>query len=134
MPRLPLHPSSGTSIITPFAKAIRFVRYGCTNRPFYHIIVIDVKKRHKKPPIEQVGTYDPIPNIYNEKLVSFNFERIQYWLTKGAQVSKPVADLLGLAGFLPVHPKTYMRAWRNRIIIKESAKENIFQEQAASKN
>jgi len=76
-----------------------------------------------------------MPNIYNEKLVSFNFERIQYWLTKGAQVSKPVADLLGLAGFLPVHPRTYMRAWRNRKIIKESvAKENIFQEQAASKN
>lgn len=132
MPRLPLHPSSGTGIVTPFAKAIRFVRYGCTNRPFYHIVVIDVKKHHKKPPIEQVGTYDPIPNIYNEKLVSFNFERIQYWLTKGAQVSKPVASLLGLAGFLPVHPRTYIRAWRNRKIIKENvAKENIFQEQAA---
>lgn len=42
MPRLPLHPSSGTGIITKFKKSIRFVRYGCTNRPFYHIVVMDV--------------------------------------------------------------------------------------------
>ena len=124
---MPLHPASGTGIITPFSKAIRLVRYGCTNRPFYHIVIIDGKRQQKAPPIEQVGTYDPIPNVHNEKLISFNFERIQYWLTKGAQVSKPVADLLGLAGFLPVHPRTYMRAWRNRKIIKESAaKESIF--------
>lgn len=89
-----------------------------------------MKKTQKKPPIEQVGIYDPIPNVHNEKLVSFNFERIQYWLAKGAQISTPIADLLGLAGFLPVHPRTYMRAWRNRrkIIEKSVAKENICQE------
>ncbi|KAL6256130.1 hypothetical protein P5V15_012250 [Pogonomyrmex californicus] len=123
LPRLSLHPSSGTGIITPFSKAIRFVRYGCTNRPFYHIVVIDVKKQQKSPPIEQVGVYDPIPNVHNEKLISFNFERLQYWIAKGAQISVPVADILGLAGFLPVHPRTYMRAWRNRRIIKATAAE-----------
>ena len=26
----------------------------------------------------------------------------------------PVAQLLGLAGFLPNHPSTYAQAWRNR--------------------
>lgn len=128
---MPMHSASGTGIITPFAKAIRLVRYGCTNRPFYHVVIIDVKKQQKAPPIEQVGVYDPIPNVYNEKLVSFNYERIQYWLTKGAQVSKPVANLLGLAGFLPVHPKTYIRAWRNRKIKKESAAKEISEKQAA---
>ncbi|XP_018352035.1 PREDICTED: probable 28S ribosomal protein S16, mitochondrial isoform X4 [Trachymyrmex septentrionalis] len=124
MPRLPLHCSSGTGVITPFSKAIRFARYGCTNRPFYHIVVIDVKKGERKPPIEQVGVYDPIPNMHNEKLVSFNFERIQYWIAKGAQMSTPVADLLGLAGFLPIHPRTYMKAWRNRKTV-EKCKESM---------
>lgn len=57
--------------------------------------------------------------MHNEKLVSFNFERIQHWIAKGAQVSTPVADLLGLAGFLPVHPRTYMRAWRNRRTVEK---------------
>ncbi|XP_012526440.1 probable 28S ribosomal protein S16, mitochondrial [Monomorium pharaonis] len=120
MPRLPLHPSSGTGIITPFGKAIRLVRYGCTNRPFYHIVVMDTKLTQRKPPIEQIGVYDPLPNVHNEKLVSFNYERIQYWIAKGAQVSTPVADLLGLAGYLPIHPRTYMRAWRNRKTLEES--------------
>ncbi|XP_011706120.1 PREDICTED: probable 28S ribosomal protein S16, mitochondrial [Wasmannia auropunctata] len=128
MPRLPLHPSSGTGIISPFGKAIRLVRYGCTNRPFYHIVVIDTKKKQKGSPIEQVGVYDPMLNVHNEKLVSFNFERIQHWITKGAQISTPVADLLGLAGFLPVHPRSYMRAWRNRKSVEESvAKESTCQ-------
>ncbi|KAL0114965.1 hypothetical protein PUN28_010495 [Cardiocondyla obscurior] len=122
MPRLPLHPSSGTGISSPFGKAIRFVRYGCTNRPFYHIVVMDTKKLQRRPPIEQVGVYDPMPNVHNEKLVSFNFERIQYWLTKGARVSRPVASLLGIAGFFPVHPRTYMTAWRNR---SKNTKESI---------
>lgn len=92
-------------------------------------IWFQVKKEQRKAPIEQVGVYDPIPNVHNEKLASFNFERIQYWIAKGAQISTPVADLLGLAGFLPVHPRTYMRAWRNRKTVEESAtKENICQQ------
>jgi len=67
--------------------------------------------------------------VHNEKLVSLNFERIQYWLTKGVQVSIPIADLLGLAGFLPVHPRTYMRAWRNRKTMGENVtKESMCQE------
>lgn len=120
MPRLPLHPSSGTGIVTQFQKSIRFARYGCTNRPFYHIVVMDTKQNQKKPPIEQLGTYDPIPNVHNEKLIAFNFERLQYWLGHGASISKPVAELLGLAGFLPIHPKTYMKAWRNRKAMQEN--------------
>ncbi|XP_039314932.1 probable 28S ribosomal protein S16, mitochondrial isoform X3 [Solenopsis invicta] len=92
---------------------------------------ISVKLTQRKPPIEQVGVYDPLPNVYNEKLVSFNYERIQYWLARRAQVSKPVADLLGLAGYLPVHPRTYMRAWRNRKAVKEGiTKDNVHQEEA----
>jgi len=67
--------------------------------------------------------------VHNEKLVSLNFERIQYWLTKGVQISIPIADLLGLAGFLPVHPRTYMRAWRNRKTMEENVtKESMCQE------
>ncbi|KAG7189692.1 hypothetical protein KM043_017362 [Ampulex compressa] len=121
MPRLPLHPATGTGIVKRFAKTIRFARYGCTNRPFYHIVVMHTKQKQNSAPIEQVGSYDPIPNMYNEKLISFDFERIQYWLGKGAKMSEPVEQLLGLAGFLPVHPTSYMTAWRNRRAEEEKA-------------
>ncbi|KAF7669054.1 hypothetical protein LDENG_00258460 [Lucifuga dentata] len=62
--------------------------------------------------IEQLGTYDPLPNIYNEKLVSFNFDRIKYWMGCGAHPTKPVSKLLGLAGFFPLHPMTITEAER----------------------
>ncbi|XP_015609919.1 probable 28S ribosomal protein S16, mitochondrial [Cephus cinctus] len=115
MPRMPLHPAVGTGKINPFAKkVIRFVRYGCTNRPFYHIVVMEAYKGQRQPPTEQLGSYDSRVNVHNERLVAFNFERIRYWLGRGAQPTKSVAELLGLAGFFPIHPRSYMTAWRHR--------------------
>lgn len=67
-----------------------------------------------------MGTYDPLANEHNQRLVSFNFERVRHWLGKGAHMSTPVAELLGLSGLLPIHPRTYMTAWRNRKTIAEA--------------
>ncbi|KAF4093776.1 hypothetical protein AMELA_G00006040 [Ameiurus melas] len=64
--------------------------------------------------IEQLGSYDPLPNIYNEKLVAFNYDRIKYWMGCGAHPTKPVAKLLGLAGFFPLHPMTITEAERQK--------------------
>lgn len=36
-----------------------------------------------------------MPNEKNEKLVTFNFERIRHWIGNGAHISTPVAELLG---------------------------------------
>lgn len=53
------------------------------------------RRDQHQPVIEQVGTYDPLVNQYNEKLVSLNFERIRHWIGQGAHISPPVAELLG---------------------------------------
>lgn len=66
------------------------------NRPFYRIVAAYNKRARDGKYIEQLGTYDPLPNIYNEKLVSFNFDRIKYWIGCGAHPTKPVAKLLGV--------------------------------------
>jgi small subunit ribosomal protein S16 len=71
-----------------------------------------------------VGTYDPMPNAFNQKMVSFNYERIRFWIGKGAFISDPVAELLGLAGFLPIHPRSYMAAWRARAEERKNAEKN----------
>ncbi|XP_034544841.1 28S ribosomal protein S16, mitochondrial [Notolabrus celidotus] len=84
------------------------------NRPFYRIVAAYNKRARDSKYIEQLGTYDPLPNVYNEKLVSFNFDRIKYWIGCGAHPSKPVAKLLGLAGFFPLHPMTVTEAERKR--------------------
>ncbi|KAM8913779.1 small ribosomal subunit protein bS16m [Spinachia spinachia] len=84
------------------------------NRPFYRIVAAYNKRARDGKYIEQLGTYDPLPNVYNEKLVSFNFDRIKYWIGCGAHPTKPVSKLLGLAGFFPLHPMTITEAERQR--------------------
>lgn len=142
---MPLISASGTGkFYAKSAKIIRFARQGCTNRPFFHIVVMEVRMMHFKlsndpelvaslspqrkksqhqPVIEQVGTYDPLANEHNQRLVSFNFERVRHWLGNGAHMSTPVAELLGLSGLLPIHPRTYMTAWNRRKTIAEKAAE-----------
>lgn len=132
MVRTPLHPASGTGVILRkcAALAIRFVRFGCTNRPFYHIVVMERRLEQRQPPVEQLGTYDIIPNKHNEKLLALNFERIAFWIGQGAHVSRPVLELFGLSGFYPIHPRTYMRSWRNR----RNAEKLAAKEAATSEN
>ncbi|XP_050356824.1 probable 28S ribosomal protein S16, mitochondrial [Nymphalis io] len=118
---MPLPPASGTGrYFAKAAKSIRLLRHGCTNRPFFHISVTQRRRPNKLPVIEQLGSYDPMPNMDNEKLVALNLERIKYWLGHGAHVTPPVAELLGLAGFFPIHPRSYMTAWRKRATEREN--------------
>ncbi|VEN36329.1 unnamed protein product [Callosobruchus maculatus] len=71
------------------------------------------RKNQYRPVIEQVGTFDPLPNEHNEKLTSLNYERIRHWIGNGAH------------GFFPIHPTSYMNAWRNRRAIKENQEKSI---------
>ncbi|CAG5132006.1 unnamed protein product [Candidula unifasciata] len=95
-------------------QIIKFAYHGCTNRQFFHIVLLDNKSPLNATPYEQLGTFDPLPNIYNEKLVSLDVERIKYHIAQGVALSRPVEKLLGLAGLLPVHPMSYITAKRNR--------------------
>nr|SVE84038.1 EOG090X0KAD [Daphnia pulex] len=106
--------ASAIPTFTKIGKVIRLNKHGCTNRPFYHIVVQKTRDNFDGPVIEQVGSYDAMPNSQNEKLVAVNFERVQYWLAQGAGISNPVAQLLGLSGFLPNHPQTLIQSWKNR--------------------
>lgn len=94
---------------------IRFALAGHkqANRPFYRIVAAYNKRARDGKYIEQLGSYDPLPNIYNEKLVSFNFDRIKYWIGCGAHPTKPVAKLLGV--YLP----------HKRVLLKSSSLGNF---------
>ncbi|KAI6181674.1 hypothetical protein M3Y98_00854500 [Aphelenchoides besseyi] len=98
--------------------SIGLALFGCTNRPFYQIVVFPDKRlgrRYAGNIIEQLGTFDPLPNFNNEKLVALNIGRIKYWIgTRNAHISVSLLELLGLAGLLPIHPKTFIRARENR--------------------
>ncbi|KAK7119076.1 hypothetical protein R3I94_021052 [Phoxinus phoxinus] len=101
---------------------IRLALGGVTNRPFYRIVAAYNKRARDGKYIEQLGSYDPLPNNHNEKLVAFNYERIKYWIGCGAHTTTPVAKLLGLAGFFPLHPMTITEADRRQ---KASSTEEV---------
>jgi len=115
---------SGGQVANYARYCLRLSRWGCNNRPFYHIVVAkkSFPNRHYIDPVEQLGTYDPLPNTHNEKLCSLNLERLQHYIAGGATVEEPVAQLLGLAGLLPNHPSTYSIAWKNRQALDDESK------------
>jgi small subunit ribosomal protein S16 len=73
---------------------IRLTRRGGTNAPFYHVMVTDSRKRQNGPALEQVGYFNPIAKG-KERRLELNLERIDHWVSKGAQSSDRVAQLVG---------------------------------------
>eukprot|EP00741_Cyanophora_paradoxa_P017942 tig00021036_g17325.t1 len=85
---------------------IRLARFGHKDRPFYRIHVADSRRFVQKKFIENVGTYDPLPNRKTgEKELVLETDRVKYWLSVGAQPSDTVARLLWRAGILPEPPR-----------------------------
>ena len=72
---------------------IRMSRGGAKKRPFYNIVVTDSRNRRDGRFIERVGFFNPIASGNEEKL-RINRERVDYWLSKGAQTSDRVSALL----------------------------------------
>ncbi|XP_048737145.2 28S ribosomal protein S16, mitochondrial-like [Ostrea edulis] len=97
----------------PGAKlVVRMARYGCTNRPFYHIVVTWNRYPRDKKIKEQIGFYDRLPNQTGEQVLGLNLDRVSYYFKYGAQFSRPVLQLLGIIGYFPIHPYTLLEAKR----------------------
>lgn len=77
------------------AVRIRLKRIGKIHHPIYRVVVVDSRKKRDGRVIEEVGKYDP---NQQPSLIELNSERIQYWLSVGAQPSDPVHRFLVLSG------------------------------------
>jgi small subunit ribosomal protein S16 len=73
--------------------SIRLSLGGSKKRPFYHLNVTDSRSARNGRYIERVGFYNPIARGQEEGLRIDN-DRIDYWVSQGAQVSDRVAKLL----------------------------------------
>ena len=71
---------------------IRLARVGARKQPYYRIVVIEKERARNGRPVEVVGTYNPRTDPAS---VEFKRERIDYWVSKGAQASATVSRLLG---------------------------------------
>lgn len=76
---------------------IRFQRLGRRNRSCFRIVVTDARVKRDGEYLEKLGQYDPVEKD-TAKRCTVNAERVKHWLTKGAQLSEPVALLLRKQG------------------------------------
>jgi len=70
---------------------IRLARVGARKQPHYRIVVIEKDRARNGRSVEVVGTYNPRTNPASVKL---EHDRIQYWTSKGAQMSETVNKLV----------------------------------------
>ena len=73
------------------AVSIRLRREGAKNRPYYKVVVADKRSPRDGKFIETIGTYDPKKPGHNSTL---NIDRVEYWISKGAQPSDTVRSLI----------------------------------------
>ncbi|MEA1617715.1 30S ribosomal protein S16 [Erythrobacter sp. T5W1-R] len=80
------------------AIAIRLSRGGAKKRPYYRIVVSDVRSPRDGKYLEQIGTYNPVLAKDSPERVKLNEDRARYWLGVGAQPTDRVARFLDAAG------------------------------------
>lgn len=71
---------------------IRLTRMGRNKKPFYRIVVTDSRKRRDGGWIELIGHYNPMGE---NKVINFDAERLDYWLSVGATMSDRVKKITG---------------------------------------
>ncbi len=87
---------------------LRLKRMGRRHRPFYRINAMDRRSPRVGRVIEQLGWFDPIAP--DDRQLSVKIDRVDYWLSVGAQPSRPVASLLKRVGCDPKPGKKLQEA------------------------
>lgn len=79
------------------ALKIRLARAGSKKRPYYHIVVADVRSPRDGRFIEAVGAWNPtLPK--DAERVKIDEDRVKHWLSHGAQPTDRVLRFLDQAG------------------------------------
>ncbi|WP_343188090.1 30S ribosomal protein S16 [Buchnera aphidicola (Ceratoglyphina bambusae)] len=72
---------------------IRLSRKGSKKKPFYQIVVADVRCPQNGKFIEKIGFYDPIlKNIQKKNFIKK--DRVNFWKAQGASLSKRVYNII----------------------------------------
>lgn len=80
-------------VLEPMVK-IRLMQTGTTNRKTYRIIAVDESKRRDTRALEVLGFYNPLTKPAG---LEVKRDRVDYWISKGAQLSDGAKKLLASA-------------------------------------
>lgn len=101
---------------------IRLQRHGKKSKPFYHIIVADVRSRRDGRFIKQIGIYNP---FFNPPIIHLHIDEALYWLQKGANPTNTVKSILTKIG---VYYKKHLLGGVNKGLFDKYEMENKFKE------
>jgi len=77
------------------AVKIKLKRLGKIREPYYRIVVADARTKRDGRAIEEIGKYHPKAD---PSVIEVDSERVQHWLSVGAQPTDPVRHLLTITG------------------------------------
>ena len=71
---------------------VRLAKSGAKKNPYYFITVADSRKPRDGAFIERLGFFNPSAKGSEERM-RFNVERLDHWISQGAQISDKVSEL-----------------------------------------
>ena len=114
------------------AMKIRLARGGSKKRPHYSIVAADSRMARDGRFLEKLGTYNPLLPKDSEDRVKMDVERVQDWLSKGAQPTDRVARFLEAAGLRPKRERANLKKGEPGKQAQARAKERADGEAAAA--
>jgi len=72
---------------------IRLSRGGSKKRPFYQVVVADSRRSRDGRFIERIGFFNPVAQGNAERL-KLDLDRVDHWVSVGAQTSDRVKSLV----------------------------------------
>jgi small subunit ribosomal protein S16 len=81
---------------------IRLSMGGVRKRPIYKIVVADGRYPRDGKFIEKLGSYNPLLPKDKKERIKVEFERVKYWMSKGAQPTLRVSRILGEMQLMPM--------------------------------
>lgn len=89
------------------ALKIKLTRVGMKKQPTYRIVIQEARAKRDGKYVENVGFYNPRTN---PPTIEIRKERVDYWLSKGAQPTDSVGRLLKIAGITDKYHRERGRA------------------------
>ncbi len=80
--------------------SIKLQRIGRRHQPSYRVVVAESRSKLIAPPVEDLGSYNPFTKAFAVK-----GDRVTYWISKGAQATDSVHNLLAKNGIVSEKPR-----------------------------
>lgn len=102
------------------AVRLRMKRMGRRHRPYFRVVAVDGRAARDGKVIEYLGNYDPMLKETDARATLKN-ERIDYWLSVGAQPSDKVGVLIKKYGTNGTHLQQQQQALQRLAVSKPIA-------------